>query len=597
MDVRVLCAILFLCIAFFILILSTIFHFRSHFQLKLCCCCYICTNTNTSSFNDLSKMEPSVTANVNSDRSLVRHLSLNKVKEKFIQKRKSFSNLSLVKKIIPLNAKTKNITKSNSLTVENRANIVFSTNSNTNIFDEQKKQPDIKPQNMSNKHQPLPPQPVKSILSTQIAAISESSSMMPDNKNPAIRIANINSYSKNKSILDLNINANARTVPVSYTKIQENTPTNLQNVVLQMPETPCSAFIVHEDIDAEDMSSLTPSLQSSLVPSIVPSPEPKLNDAYAYTSTLEIINSMNANNSISKEINTPQLTTIYSNVNVHSTQKDAEDSNPDLPVVFSKRHSSSAHPRNNHRYHSSQQSFSRLSGSFASFKRQSFLQSTPIAIYQSNKNNCCCCSIDIKGSALCQWKHFCCIVINNDGADENMLFPIVYFYYMIFAMISTLIVFFLLVLNLNEFEEKVHMAINPTMTLLHQIIGYSIMVLCLCESLFNFYRFWSTKQCAQTLSNSSSACVVIKRYAIYCVLFVLFYGISIEMNYNFITVGKQLHIIFRWVSIFIVIMLHLLFNVGSIYGFSKILIDQYQAIRGMLFMLLYFLKTFLKNRC
>ena len=106
--------------------------------------------------------------------------------------------------------------------------------------------------------------------------------------------------------------------------------------------------------------------------------------------------------------------------------------------------------------------------------------------------------------------------------------------------------------------------------LLDYILVYGTMILAIWESLFSFYRYYTTKISSNTCQLVSTSQVLI-RFVVYIVIFVILFSFQMQIYY--------------WIFP-IIILLHAVFNFYCNILFASILITKYKHFLGLFIIIL-----------
>ena len=189
-----------------------------------------------------------------------------------------------------------------------------------------------------------------------------------------------------------------------------------------------------------------------------------------------------------------------------------------------------------------------------------------ILIYNNaNNNNCCCCQVDIAYHDL--FSKISCIMPLD---SELQCYPLLFLFYLIFCLFIAILCIFAI-----------------KYTLLYQFVIYFIVITALWELLFNYYRYYTTFNCIQTLQNHEATykyyCSIFLRFSVYGIFFIILFSILFLYDY---TQSNYLMIIW-WILFLVIIGMHCLANIYLIQTFCNILLKQYKAIAGMFHIELY----------
>ena len=159
----------------------------------------------------------------------------------------------------------------------------------------------------------------------------------------------------------------------------------------------------------------------------------------------------------------------------------------------------------------------------------------------------------------------CCL----EGVDDDTFdfFPISYLLYNIYIiMLSILILCKYLLLSTDEMSlfNTNHRHNHNYNEIIDWIIVYSLILLSIWESLFNFYRFYSTYYASKKVQILASYKIMIK-FTIFWIPFLCIFLLQIHLFYYLYP---------------IIILCYFIFNVLNVWLFGHILIVQYRFMMG-----------------
>eukprot|EP01084_Bolivina_argentea_P220543 373752_1 len=206
-------------------------------------------------------------------------------------------------------------------------------------------------------------------------------------------------------------------------------------------------------------------------------------------------------------------------------------------------------------------------------QRTSLKQRTSTITNSINKD----ASILMKSNPINLQRYYCKCVAAND--IELNFIPISFLFYIIFQLILCCLVMVVQMLDKNYTNHHLFPAgesrhssnsvfsihrlhipnYNKYSFILNHLLIFGIMILSLWESLFTYYRFYSTFESARMQTVSTKH--VLKRFSIYCIIFVILFNMQLYLYY--------------WLWPLIVIT-HYSFNYYYTLKFSRLLIGECQ---------------------
>ena len=179
-----------------------------------------------------------------------------------------------------------------------------------------------------------------------------------------------------------------------------------------------------------------------------------------------------------------------------------------------------------------------------------------ILIYNNaNANNCGCCQIDIMYKEL-----FYKISCFKAKQTDLQCYPLLFLIYHIFS---------LLIAILTIFTAKY--------SILYMTLIFFIIISILWELLFNYYRYYSTFHCVQTLNNNDNSykyyCKIFMKFSIYGISFFILFSILFLINYQ----QKPLLIIIWFILFLLLTISNISANIYCILTSTNLIISQYES--------------------
>eukprot|EP01084_Bolivina_argentea_P280264 479271_1 len=179
-----------------------------------------------------------------------------------------------------------------------------------------------------------------------------------------------------------------------------------------------------------------------------------------------------------------------------------------------------------------------------------------VMIYNNmDSNNCCCCHIDIKYDRILS--KIACIAPKN---TELQCYPMLFLFYLIFCVFIAILICILsqIETNANYYQD---------------CIIYLIVMSIVWEFVFNYYRYYTTIHCVQTLSKTDSTLYskILFHFFAYSFIFLILFSFLFVINYS-------TYIFIWWLLFIIIICIHCLSNCYFILKFGYTLIKQYESI-------------------